>query len=317
MSQTACFSWLPSPVLRLENIGWQVQVKLGSECIRRRKLYKAVQCNNLEQAREILNQGLDLEKHTILLDVASVRGYRELFRLLMQYYDVHHPLIRTRALDIAVWQGDLEITKMLLEAGIDFKSRNCYGETILYVAARGNSAALVELFMDLGCDVNAKTRGVAPIHVAVQKGHVETQRALIQNGCDVNLLEDRNGQSPLSLAISSGRYDCLYNLIQAGCSINMDELCSNTAVQQQFRKHPRWFSLLKKECRGVKSLSELCRRNIRKSIGAGLSRKVKCLGLPVILQDYISLVKDLDNTKILEQRQRRQVKRKRPISASR
>jgi hypothetical protein len=47
---------------------------------------------------------------------------------------------------------------MFLKAGIEYKGRNQFNETILFVSACGNNSALTEILIEGGCDLNIRDR---------------------------------------------------------------------------------------------------------------------------------------------------------------
>lgn len=92
-----------------------------------------------------------------------------------------------RAFDIAVWKCHKEIAQLFLKAGIEYKGKNIYQETILFVAACSNNTALTEILIESGCDMNETTRLWAPIHAAAARNHEQTLETLIKHGCDINI----------------------------------------------------------------------------------------------------------------------------------
>jgi ankyrin repeat protein len=60
------------------------------------------------------------------------------------------------------------------------------------------------------------TGGLAPLHFAVRQGHVETVRALLDAGADVNRVTEGDQSSPLLIAIVNGRFDLAQELLDRG-----------------------------------------------------------------------------------------------------
>ncbi len=59
----------------------------------------------------------------------------------------------------AAWRGQVEVARLLLEAGADVNARNQnthWGTTPLHAAAHGNQAAVVQLLLANGADIRAK-----------------------------------------------------------------------------------------------------------------------------------------------------------------
>ena len=83
------------------------------------------------------------------------------------------------ALHGAVARPDVEIVKMLLEAGADPNARQERGFAPLHDAAANGNAALVELLLKHGALANAKTDdGKTPADMAAERGHKEVVERL-------------------------------------------------------------------------------------------------------------------------------------------
>ena len=86
---------------------------------------------------------------------------------------------KVTALHGAVARRDLEIVKMLLEAGADPNARQERGFAPLHDAAANGNAALVELLLKHGALANAKTDdGKTPADMAAERGHKEVVERL-------------------------------------------------------------------------------------------------------------------------------------------
>jgi ankyrin repeat protein len=89
---------------------------------------------------------------------------------------------------IAACYGNLEISKLLLDAGANVNARNRQGSTPLREASLLGATELVRLLLQHGADTALGTLEFAdsPIIAAASKGHTETVNALLENGADVN-----------------------------------------------------------------------------------------------------------------------------------
>lgn len=70
-------------------------------------------------------------------------------------------------LHCAAWRDNVDVAKVLLNAGADIQARNQndhYGDTALHAAAHGNHKAVAALLIERGADVTAKSsRGTTPL----------------------------------------------------------------------------------------------------------------------------------------------------------
>jgi ankyrin repeat protein len=86
---------------------------------------------------------------------------------------------KVTALHGAVARRDVEIAKMLLEAGADANARQESGFVPLHVAASNGNAALVELLLKHGARADAKTDdGKTAGEMAAERGHKELAEML-------------------------------------------------------------------------------------------------------------------------------------------
>jgi ankyrin repeat protein len=86
---------------------------------------------------------------------------------------------KVTALHAAVARRDLEIAKMLVEAGADPNARQEQGFAPLHDAAANGNAPLVELLLTHGALADAKTDdGKTPADMAAERGHKEVVERL-------------------------------------------------------------------------------------------------------------------------------------------
>ncbi|XP_054916349.1 cyclin-dependent kinase 4 inhibitor C [Poeciliopsis prolifica] len=109
--------------------------------------------------------------------------------------------------------GKLEEVLDLLQAGADVNGLNEFQRTPLQVAMLG-STKLVEVLLAAGADPNARDQvlNLTVTHDAARAGFVETVRALVNHGADVNLA-DEIGNLPLHLAAREGHLEVVRILL--------------------------------------------------------------------------------------------------------
>ncbi|XP_068772117.1 E3 ubiquitin-protein ligase MIB2 isoform X4 [Struthio camelus] len=107
------------------------------------------------------------------------------------------------ALQIASYQGHLDVVKILLQAHATVNLRDEEGDAALHYAAFGNQAEVARVLIGKGASTdllnNAKCTA---LYVAVNQGFTEVVRALCELNCDVNL-PDSQGDTPLHYAITA------------------------------------------------------------------------------------------------------------------
>src|SRR5690606_37187647 len=71
--------------------------------------------------------------------------------------------------------------------------------------------------------------GLTPLLHAARQGHLESARALIDGGADVNLVSPSDGTSPLLMAVVSGQFDMAMLLIERGSDPNVSSTLNGVA----------------------------------------------------------------------------------------
>jgi ankyrin repeat protein len=104
------------------------------------------------------------------------------------------------------------------------------GERLLGEAGMGNTGR-VRTLIGNGANANFpdEETGDRPLHRAAMEGHVETARALLELGADVNAA-DNLGARPLHWAADRGHMDTIRLLIEHGAQVNAENCEGKTAA---------------------------------------------------------------------------------------
>jgi ankyrin repeat protein len=185
--------------------------------VKRECLHEAIRRKDVKKIKQIIyNSDIDFIKNDFKsLELATLYNLTEVVELLLSRGCVPRDKRTARAFDLgnekidlffviliclylAVWKCHKDIATMFLKAGIEYKGRNQFNETILFVSACGNNSTLTEILIEGGCDLNECTRSWTALHVAAARNHDEVLRVLIKHGCDLNI-RDRDGNSLIFL----------------------------------------------------------------------------------------------------------------------
>jgi uncharacterized protein len=126
----------------------------------------------------------------------------------------------TTALARAAKSNDLQVMRMLLDAGADPKLTLKDRSTPLMIAAAGgavvgayaiaipvteeSSIEAIKLCLERGVDVNAfNTNGTTALHAAVQRGAEKVVRYLAEHGAKLDM-KNKQGRTPLDIALGVG-----------------------------------------------------------------------------------------------------------------
>lgn len=119
----------------------------------------------------------------------------------------------------AVVRCNLEIAKLLLEAGANPNLTNEQGIGPLSIAITNGSPGMVDLLLGKGADANiARESGETPLMTAARLGQIEVMKMLFDHHADVNVREKRFGQSALMWA--TGHPAAVRFLVEHGADVH-------------------------------------------------------------------------------------------------
>jgi ankyrin repeat protein len=127
----------------------------------------------------------------------------------------------------AAQQGQLVVTRFLIDNNADLDSRDGFGRTALHWAALNGHKSMAELLLAKGADPNASisasagvgSAGQTPLHFAAQNGYRNVCEALLAGKADLNA-KDSYEQTPLHLAADRGFSSVAELLLTRGANAN-------------------------------------------------------------------------------------------------
>ena len=150
-------------------------------------------------------------------------------------YALRHALSRGAnmdedALEDAIFGGNINCLRVLLEAGADKDKADEMGRTPLHLAAEKNTPDCLRLLLDAGAETDkADQDGSVALHWAASRGHVDCLRLLLEAGADKNK-GDTTGLTPLHDAAECGHLGCLRLLLEAGADASARSKIGNTPL---------------------------------------------------------------------------------------
>ncbi|ELR72952.1 Ankyrin [Fulvivirga imtechensis AK7] len=129
-------------------------------------------------------------------------------------------------LQIAVQNGNEEITRLLLDAGANPNTQNRVGQTPLAFAARFGYDNLVNLLLERGADVNLTDTHyqLTPLIGAAISGNTDIGSKLLGHGAEIDHIETVNQCSALHWALFYGNNDFIKMLLNKGAAYDMPVL---------------------------------------------------------------------------------------------
>lgn len=190
-------------------------------------IIEAVKRGDAEKVRQLLAQGADPNARETQ---APIR-----YGLWMRLIDVPEPLAKT-ALILAAGADRRDIVKILLDNGADVNATASWGETALTCAVgRQSDLEIAKLLIARGADVN-RWGFEPPLTVAACEERVDLVRLLLDNGADVNAI-DEAGYTALMEPAELGYSEIVNTLIAAGIDVNAREREGRTALSFARERH--------------------------------------------------------------------------------
>ena len=155
-------------------------------------------------------------------DAAENGDINTLRRLIQEQADINEPQVDgTTALHWAVQADDIDMARMLLDAGADTAARNRAGAPAILPAAVNGSAEMLTLLLAAGTDpdMTVSATGDTPLMLAARTGNADAVQVLIDNGADVNAREAWGQTTPLMWAVAQNHVDVVRILIAEGADI--------------------------------------------------------------------------------------------------
>lgn len=127
---------------------------------------------------------------------------------------------------MSVLAGRADVTKALLEIGVNVHASTCDKWTALHVAARINNLSAInllasKLILSSPASYMFDLEGYTPLHVAICNGLIAAVELLLAHGSDVNACDiEKVGTTPLHLAILINFEAAIRFLLQHGANIN-------------------------------------------------------------------------------------------------
>ncbi|CAL4946753.1 unnamed protein product [Urochloa decumbens] len=187
--------------------------RLGPEALAARDregrtvLHAAAAAGEAEAVAVLVDMGADTAatdaRGRTPMDVAREKGYQEVVDVLERW-----ELVMT-----AARRGDLPSLETLLGKRAGVRGRDQYGLTALHLAAIKGHCDAVALLAGSGCmDIECEdVEGHRPLHLAVEGGHADAVELLLDMGADVNA-RTRRGATPLQMAEAMG-YEAIAQLL--------------------------------------------------------------------------------------------------------
>ena len=200
-------------------------------------LYQFTEQGDYEAVRTLLDENADIEaigrsNRTPLLE-ATQQGHVEIVELLLSRGANVHQVDgrKTTALVAAGWHGRTRIGELLLDYSADINAANELGFTALHECCDHSHIETGLMLLQRGARTDRyHFDGCAPIHQAAWHGHHALVVAILDQGCDVNLVNTKTHLAALAYACKQGRIEMVDLLLKRGAKIEMKTEEGKTAL---------------------------------------------------------------------------------------
>ncbi|KAJ3113978.1 hypothetical protein HDU96_002670 [Phlyctochytrium bullatum] len=177
-------------------------------------------------ARNLITSGFDAgsEEARRYLKFSAENGHLDITRMLVEHgVDINakdedgSTLLHNLNLG---YPGNVGIAQLLIEKGAELEARDEDGKTPLHRAAFYNSHDIARLLVENGADLEARdVDACTPLHHATCNANLEFILLLVEKGADIRVT-DANGSTPIHDAASEGNFDAVKLFIERGADVN-------------------------------------------------------------------------------------------------
>ncbi|OUC43395.1 KH domain protein, partial [Trichinella nativa] len=159
------------------------------------------------------------------LMVAASQGHASTVEVLIkQGANIEAVIERTKdtALTLACQNGRKQAVRVLLSHKANKEHRNGNDYTPLCVAASGGHTEVMQLLLQNGAEINARSGsklGISPLMLAAMNGNADAVKFLIERGADITSHIETNRNTALTLACFQGKADVVRLLLQSGAVV--------------------------------------------------------------------------------------------------
>ncbi|AEA45673.1 ankyrin repeat domain-containing protein [Fluviicola taffensis] len=132
--------------------------------------------------------------------------------------ELNKKIAQETPLQIVCKNGNLEITKLLIEAGADKEIKNAGRQSPLSIAVSNKNLEIVKYLLEVGADIHSKgPNNLQPIHFACSKGDKDIIELLLSKGIDINIVDSlKSSLLDFTTNLEGGNLEATKTLVENG-----------------------------------------------------------------------------------------------------
>jgi ankyrin repeat protein len=172
---------------------------------------------------------MDAEKQFDQLTELAIAGNSEIFAQLVAAENNSRPENQPTLLMAAVMAGRTAVVKALVanKADVNIRIKDFFRFDAMEFAVDKENIEIVKILIDAGADLNWQDPGLHPVTKAISKNNVELLKILLDGGAKFVF---ETAFKPLNKAVETGNVKIIQILLDVGCEINATDYNGNTAL---------------------------------------------------------------------------------------
>ncbi|XP_050505193.1 ankyrin-1-like isoform X1 [Diabrotica virgifera virgifera] len=195
-------------------------------------LHLASRLGNLDAVQQLIEGGAEINEvdssGLTALHVATFSQHKKVAKYLLAHgadLNAIETYQQETPLNISTGINDHEMVRLLIEAGANMQCLDISGNMPIHIAAKKGYLNIVECFLENGINVDIlnEISKMTPLHMAACGGYIEVVDYLLLNNANVHL-KDCRSRSSIHHGVLGGKAKIVKMLIEKGVDVNVEDI---------------------------------------------------------------------------------------------